>query len=250
MTPRSTTRLRHGTSGFAYTQWKGSFYPVDLAASRMLAFYASRFPAVEINNTFYRIPRENVLRQWATQVPADFVFILKASRWITHMKRLADAAEPLTFLLDNSAMLGSARGPFLFQLPPAMKPDVQRLADFLALVPGGVRTAFEFRNPAWHDEHVFTVLADAGAALVIADSADLSTPRASTTSWGYLRLRRESYSDTDLADWAAWIHDREWSDAFTFFKHEDGATGPRLAHRFESIFGATRADPPLDPSER
>jgi uncharacterized protein YecE (DUF72 family) len=228
--------LRHGTSGFAYKEWRGSFYPDDLPASGMLAFYAERFPSVEINNTFYRLPRESVLEQWASRVPDGFSFVLKASRWITHLKRLKDADEPLRFLLDNSAVLGEARGPFLFQLPPNLKADAARLADFLGLLPPEVRAAFEFRHESWFDDPVFRLLEDHGAGLVVADSEEGTTPRRSTADWGYLRLRREAYSDQELAGWSSWIHQQGWNDAFVFFKHEDGATGPRLARHFEAIF--------------
>lgn len=233
--------LRNGTSGFAYKEWKGSFYPADLPASRMLDWYADRFPAVEINNTFYRMPRESVLEQWAAQVPAGFVFVLKATQSITHRKRLRDAAEPLRFLIDNSTALDAARGPFLFQLPPNLKKDVPRLTDFLALMPSDVRAAFEFRHDSWHEDEVFQVLADSGAALVVADTSESTTPRVSTTTWGYLRLRREEYGDADLAEWAEWIHGQSWSEAFTFFKHEDAGTGPRLARRFEQLFSGQDA---------
>lgn len=229
-------RLRYGTSGFAYREWKGSFYPDDLPAARMLSFYADRFPAVEINNTFYRMPRESVLSAWARQVPPDFRFVLKATQWITHRKRLRDAAEPLRYFLDSAAALGEARGPVLFQLPPNMKKDLDRLRGFLELLPPDGRAAFEFRHASWLDPHVFDALRDHGAAFCIADDGDDPVPRLATAGWGYLRLRREAYDDTSLAEWAAWIHGREWSDVYVFFKHEDGATGPALATRFASVF--------------
>lgn len=203
----------------------------------MLAWYAERFPAVEINNTFYRLPRESVLQQWASRVPAGFLFVLKASQWITHRKRLKDAGDPLGFLLGNSAVLGPARGPILFQLPPNLKIDADRLAVFLDLIPQDVRAAFEFRHASWYDDSVFTLLRQHGAALVITDSEDGSSPREATADWGYLRLRREAYSDRELTEWSTWIHARSWTEVFAFFKHEDGATGPRLASHFNEIFG-------------
>jgi uncharacterized protein YecE (DUF72 family) len=169
-------------------------------------------------------------------VPAGFIFVFKASRWITHMKRLLDPVEPIRFLLDNTNQLGAARGPFLFQLPPNMKKHAPRLAAFLAHLPSDVRAAFEFRHSSWLDDDVFTVLRDAGAALVIADAADDTTPRVATADWGYLRLRREAYDDADLARWADWIHAQGWTDCFTFFKHEDAGTGPALARRFAAIY--------------
>jgi len=206
----------------------------------MLSYYASRFSAVEINNTFYRLPAESMLAGWVTQVPAGFTFVLKASQRITHQRRLKpESAEPLDYLVRTSAALGEARGPFLFQLPPNFKKDADRLAAFLALIPAGIQAAFEFRHPSWHDEDVFDALSSAGAALCVADTETETTPLRATASWGYLRLRREAYGEADLGEWARRIRENDWTDVYVFFKHEDAGTGPRLAHRFEEIFTAT-----------
>ncbi len=229
-------RLRAGTSGFAYDEWRGSFYPADLPSSRRLEFYAGHFGAVEINNTFYRLPSERVLRQWSEQVPAGFTFVLKASQRITHHKRLKDAAEPLAYLITTASVLGPALGPFLFQLPPNLKLDVPRLVDFLALIPPTVRAAFEFRHDSWHDEDTYDALRTHGAALCVADTAEATTPFVATTDWGYLRLRREQYTDAELAHWLELVSAAAWTEAFAFFKHEDEATGPALARRFERLF--------------
>jgi uncharacterized protein YecE (DUF72 family) len=205
----------------------------------MLQYYAGHFPAVEINNTFYRLPSASVLAGWAAQVPAGFRFVLKASQRITHQRRLKpEAGETLDYLVETSASLGEARGPFLFQLPPNFKKDVDRLASFLALIPGGIQATFEFRHPSWHEDDVFEALSSAGAALCIAETADEVTPMRATTTWGYLRLRREIYADADLAEWVRRIRETGWTDVYAFFKHEDAGTGPRLAHRFEEIFAA------------
>src|ERR687891_16762 len=134
-------QLHTGTSGFAYKEWKGSFYPDDLPQSKFLAYYAQHFRACEINNTFYRMPSEKQLQDWAAQVPPDFRFVLKASRQITHTRRLKDVTEPMDFLLRVSSCLGERRGPFLVQLPPNMKKDVERLRAFLGRLPGDVRVA-------------------------------------------------------------------------------------------------------------
>ncbi len=135
-----------GTSGFSYKAWKGSFYPEDLPNDRMLAYYGERLNAVEINNTFYRMPARKVLTDWAGKVPDDFSFVLKASRKITHFKRLKNTQDELSYLVDVSSELGDRLGPMLFQLPPNLKSDVGRLRDFVSLFPEGLRAAFEFRN--------------------------------------------------------------------------------------------------------
>jgi uncharacterized protein YecE (DUF72 family) len=205
----------------------------------MLRYYAGHFPAVEINNTFYRLPTASMLEGWVEQVPPGFRFVLKASQRITHQRRLKpEAGETLDYLVATSTALGEARGPFLFQLPPNFKKDVERLSAFLALIPKGVEAAFEFRHPSWHEDEVFDTLRSAGAALCTAETDEDTTPLRATTSWGYLRLRREAYDDADLVEWARRIRETAWTDVYVFFKHEDAGTGPRLAHRFEEIFAA------------
>jgi uncharacterized protein YecE (DUF72 family) len=230
-------RLLCGTSGFAYKEWKGSFYPERLSDSAMLAYYAARFPSVEMNNTFYRMPPENVLGQWAEQVPEGFTFVLKASRAITHMRRLnAASAEPLGRLVANSAALGDRLGALLFQMPPNMKSDVERLRDFLAMLPAGRRSAFEFRHESWFTDATYDALREHNAAFVIAHSAEAGTPFVATADWGYLRLRGEKYAPAKLREWAQRVADASWTDAYVFFKHEDAGTGPKLANRFIGAF--------------
>ncbi len=226
-------RVYAGTSGFAYEEWKGPFYPADLPASAMLAWYAEQLRSVEINNSFYRMPSEKTLQGWREQVPDGFTFVLKASRRITHFKRLKDAGEPLAWLITTSAALGPARGPLLFQLPPNLPKDLPRLEAFLDLLPGGVRAAFEFRHESWADDDVHAALRARGACLCIADSTEQTTPVVATTDWGYLRLRRESYDDAQLDRWTDIARQQGWREAFVFFKHEDAGAGPRLAQRFE-----------------
>jgi uncharacterized protein YecE (DUF72 family) len=227
-----------GTSGFAFKEWKGSFYPSDLPDAKMLDYYGERFRSVEINNTFYRMPRENVLEDWAARVPEDFRFVLKASRQITHMKRLSEQ-QPVDYLVAKSAALGAKRGPILFQLPPNMKLDLERLKRFLSWVPADVRPALEFRHESWHDESVYAALRERNAALCIShadeDASALETPFVATADWAYLRLRKDAYAEGDLESWAARIRAEAWGDVFVFFKHEDEGTGPKLAKRFEAI---------------
>jgi len=225
-------RLSVGTSGFSYKEWRGSFYPGKMKEADMLQFYSSQFDSVELNNTFYRLPGEQALLAWAAQVPAGFRFALKASRTITHLKRLKDAAEATEYLFRVTAALGDARGPVLFGLPPNMKCDVARLSAFLELVPRDVRTAFEFRHESWLCDEVYDLLRGHGSALCIADTEEHTTPFVATAGWGYVRLRRVAYTDADVADWRRRIEQQQWSDAFVYFKHEDAGTGPKLARQF------------------
>ncbi len=222
-----------GTSGFSYKEWKGSFYPEDLSNDGMLAYYGERLNAVEINNTFYRMPKRTVLADWASKVPDDFSFVLKASRKITHFRRLKGTQDELGYLVDVSGELGARLGPMLFQLPPNLKIDVERLRDFVSLFPAGLRAAFEFRHDSWFADETYTVLSDAGAALVVADTEAVEPAEVvATAPYGYLRLRRADYGPDDVARWARVVSDQDWEDAFVFFKHEDAGAGPALAERF------------------
>jgi uncharacterized protein YecE (DUF72 family) len=237
-------KLFTGTSGFAYKEWKGAFYPEDLRNDDMLSYYASQFRSVEINNSFYRMPAEKTLRQWTEQVTPAFSFVLKAPQRITHFTRLKEESkDPLEFFLKTSAVLGEQRGPLLFQLPPNMKLDLPRLQNFLSWIPSDVRLAFEFRHSSWYDDAVFAALRAHNASLCVADTEEEQAPRLATADWGYLRLRRVAYSDADVQEWAAWTRAQPWSDAFVFFKHEDAGTGPRLAKAFETAFAAPLPTP-------
>ncbi len=225
--------VRAGTSGYSYKEWKGSFYPDDLAAGDMLRYYATKLPAVEINNTFYRLPRASVLESWAQQVPDDFRFAIKASRRITHMKRLKDAADETTYLLDTVDTLESRLGVVLFQLPPNLRKDLPRLEQFFDDLSQPVRAVFEFRHESWLDDEVFDCLRQRNCALCAADVDDEPEPDlVRTADWGYLRLRRMSYKKADLARWAAKVQTQSWEEAFVFFKHEDEGAGPKLAAQF------------------
>ena len=222
-----------GTSGYSYKEWKGTFYPEDLPEKQMLRFYGERFRSVEINNTFYRMPKASVLEGWAAGVPADFKFVLKASQRITHMQRLKDAGDSVAYLLDVAGALKERLGPLLFQLPPYLKKDASRLREFLALLPPNRPAAFEFRHQSWFDPEVFGLLRDHQAALCIAEAEnDLEIPFESTADWGYLRLRRPDYGDAELKAWVERVSQQNWRDAFVFFKHEEEGKGPQMARRF------------------
>jgi uncharacterized protein YecE (DUF72 family) len=228
-------RIRTGMSGYAYKEWKGDFYPADLPADGMLRHYATRFDTVEINNTFYRLPKETVLLDWASQVPEGFTFAIKASRRITHDQRLLDTGNLMGFLLQNLSVLGQRLGPTLFQMPPTMKKDVPRLRDFLALVPKRWRAAFEWRHPSWFDHDVYDLLRKHDAALVTAESEDGTTPVVPTASWGYVRLHRSGYTAEALAVWRDRILAQPWEEAFVYFKHEEEVAGPVVASRFSEL---------------
>jgi uncharacterized protein YecE (DUF72 family) len=227
----SGMKVRAGTSGYSYKEWKGNFYPSDLAAAAMLPYYAERFSTVEINNTFYRMPSEKMLLNWSAQVPDEFAFVLKAPRRITHIKKLKEVDDDVGYLLKMVAALGKKRGPLLFQTPPFLRKDITVLRQFLGLLSG--QSAFEFRHQSWFDEEVYAVLRENNAALCLADAEnELEIPFLATADHGYVRLRRPDYSDDDLRDWAKRIGEQAWKEAFVFFKHEEAGKGPQFASRF------------------
>ena len=183
--------IRAGTSGFSYDEWKGSFYPEDIASGDMLEYYAGRFDTVEINNTYYRMPNEGVLAVWAESVPEEFRFVLKANRRITHFKKLkGSAVEDMEYFWSQAETLEDRMGPVLVQLPGNFHKNADRLREFLAAIPDGVRPAFEFRHESWWDDEVYDALRERSAALVIAQTEEYTTPLVPTADWGYLRLRR------------------------------------------------------------
>ncbi len=233
-------RVFAGTSGYSYKEWKGGFYPADLATNAMLAHYASRLSSVEVNNTFYRVPKPDVVRGWRDEVPEDFRFALKATRRITHVRRLRAAEDETAFMLKQFGDMGERLGAILFQLPPNMKQDVGRLAAYLELLPEGTRAAFEFRHPSWNTEEARACLRARACALVVSDSDDDPAPTGAlpvTADWTYLRLRRAAYSDDELRAWGERLGACDVESAFAFFKHEDDGSGPRAAGRFLELVG-------------
>ena len=225
-------RLFVGTSGYSYKPWKGKFYPEDLPQSEWLSYYAQRFSTVEINNTFYRVPKQEVLEGWRRHVPETFRFGVKATRRITHIKRLKNVEEETAFFLRAASALQQRLGVVLFQLPPNLKKDLDRLRTFLDLLPDSGRYALEFREPSWFDEQVFTELRSRKCALCASDTDELPLGAiVSTAPFGYLRLRRTEYDDGALQDWGARIRSQIWDQAWVFFKHEDEGLGPKFALR-------------------
>ena len=226
-------KLFVGTSGYAYPAWRGAFYPKKLVSSEFLTYYAQHFSTVEINNTFYRMPKPDMLEHWKTQVPAAFSFVLKAPQRITHHARLKEAAaDPLAHFYKVASSLGKQLGPVFLQLPPNFKKDLPRLEAFLAWQAKGTSMAMEFRHVSWFDEEVYALLRAHRVALCVADAQDLSTPQVATASFGYLRLRRPHYTDRDMAHWHAFIAQQTWKRTYVFFKHEEAGTGPVFVQRF------------------
>jgi uncharacterized protein YecE (DUF72 family) len=231
-------KIRAGTSGYSYKEWKGNFYPADLPAVEMLAYYAKQFSTVEINNTFYRMPSDKLLLDWSRQVPDDFQFVLKASRRITHNKKLANVDEDLAYLLKTMAALGAKRGPLLFQTPPFLRKNIDLLKSFLGQLPKSGRHSLEFRHQSWFDAETLEVLRAHNAALCLAEAEnDLEIPFVSTADWGYLRLREPDYTDKDLKEWSKRIAGQPWKEVFVFFKHEEAGKGPGFAKRFLELAG-------------
>jgi len=225
-----------GTSGYSYKEWKGSFYPEKLAAKDMLPYYATRLSSVELNNTFYRLPQPSMVESWKAQVPDNFRFSVKASQRITHFKRLKDAGDVTRDMLEVVSALDDRLGVVLFQLPPNMKKDVERLEAYLQELPENLKIAFEFRHPSWFDDDVLQLLRNKNRALCVSDTDDLPTSHIEKTSdWGYLRLRRVQYEKPQLVAWVDRIRKQEWKETYVFFKHEDEATGPRLAAEFVGL---------------
>ena len=220
-----------GTSGYNYPEWKGSFYPETLAATKMLPYYAERFSTVEINYTFYRMPTAKLVTGWAAQVPDNFKFTLKAPKRITHDRRLKDVADTVRGFCEAAAELGPKLGSLLFQLAPSFQKDLAVLDDFLQTLPPKVCAAFEFRHDSWLDEEVYARLRARNLALCIADTEKRSTPIIATADYAYLRLRDEGYTDTDIGEWASTVHElaARCTDTYVYFKHESEGKGPEFA---------------------
>jgi uncharacterized protein YecE (DUF72 family) len=221
-----------GTSGYSYKEWKGTFYPKALPPKQMLHYYGEHFRTVEVNYTFRRMPKASLLETWASAVPAEFQFVLKAPERITHIRRLKDVDDSVSYFLEVAGNLQQRLGPLLFQLPPNFKKDVPRLRAFLALLPSSCRVTMEFRHLSWFDDEVFGLLRDHRTALCIADDDDLEVPFVASADWGYLRLRRPEYDAAALKTWVKRVQQADWRDAFVFFKHEDEGKGPQLAKQF------------------
>ena len=228
-----------GTSGFSYPSWRGAFYPDDVPQRAWLAYYAERFPTVEINNTFYRMPKPELLEGWRGQVGDAFRFALKAPQRITHHQRLKpESLDGAVEFVRRAGALGEQRGPLLFQLPPNLRADPPRLDAFLAALPEGVEAAVEFRHESWHADETYQVLEARRAALCIADTESLTTPLVATAPFGYVRLRREDYADGELASWAERLGAvARWQRTYVYLKHDEAGRAPALARVFLDALG-------------
>jgi len=222
-----------GTSGFSYDEWRPAFYPEGMKKDAMLSFYAERLPAVELNNTFYRLPNAKMTAKWRAAVPASFRFVVKASQRLTWTQKLVECGELLGVMFAALEPLGPQLGCVFYQVPKWVPKDTAILRDFLALQPRGLRVAFEFAHASWSDADALSVLRDHDVAVVASDKDDAPPPVLTDSSaWTYLRLRRAAYSDDDLRGWRDAVLARGGGDAFVFFKHEDSCAGPALARRF------------------
>jgi uncharacterized protein YecE (DUF72 family) len=222
-----------GTSGWQYDDWRGRFYPRDLPKSRWLQYFSERFPTVEVNNTFYRLPGEAAFVRWRQESAPGFVVTIKASRYITHIRRLRDCRDAVDLLWSRCRGLGPKLGPVLFQLPPRFVADPERLATFCRVLPPEMRVAFEFRDRSWEQESVFDVLAGVGAALVWSDRPGSTVPDVVTGGWSYIRLHkggpvRPGYSKVKLQRWAGRIASMD-GDVFVYFNNDTGGAALRDA---------------------
>ena len=226
-----------GTSGFQYAEWKGSFYPEDLSAAKMLPYYAERLNTTEINYTFHRIPAAKTIENWNKLTPEKFRFALKAPQKITHWSKLRDCGDTMRYFHDVASGLGEKLGPVLFQLPPTFKKDTLILADFVNCFAEGMRAAFEFRHDSWFGDDVWEILKGRNVSLCIADTEDLATPKVATANYGYLRLRRADYTKINIEKWSAYVREKgkDWKDVFIYFKHEEAGAGPKFAKQMMEL---------------
>jgi uncharacterized protein YecE (DUF72 family) len=228
VTGRARGAIRAGTSGYSYKEWRGSLFPPELPQHEFLRAYAARFSTVEINNTFYRFPAQGVLEQWVADTPPGFTFAIKANQRITHRSRLRNVEEVTASFVARCRAIGDRLGPVLFQCPPVLRRDDERLAAFLAALPRGGRYAVEFRNASWFERPVWDLLARAGVAFVQSEDGKLETPREVTADFCYVRLRRDDYAPGRLADWRGWIARQrgDGRDVYVYFKHDEGGASP------------------------
>jgi uncharacterized protein YecE (DUF72 family) len=225
-----------GSSGFSYKSWKGIFYPPEVKEAAFLSYYSRKLPSVELNNTFYRMPSAQAITRWVQEVPDTFRFAVKAPQRLTHQLRLKDSAEASSEFVTALAAFGSLLGPVLFQLPPNMKADRERLARFLDNWPRALPCAFEFRHVSWLDDSVFDLLREHEVALCSADGEAVDTPIMATARHGYVRLRRETYTEAELQIFSDRLRAQPWQSVHVYFKHE--ATAPEYAHTLLRLLAA------------
>jgi uncharacterized protein YecE (DUF72 family) len=249
--PPAPGAIHIGTSGWSYRDWRDRFYPHGVPADHHLAFFASQFGTVEVNATFYRLPERSVFATWRATVPPGFVFAVKASRYITHMKKLRNPEDAIAQLFDRIEPLGDRLGPILFQLPPRWRRNIERLDAFLNRLPPGYRYVAEFRDPTWFDEAVYALLRAHGVGFCIYDMAGFVTPMVTTTDLVYVRFHKPAadrwrYRPDELTPWAERI--RAWSNTgqtvYAYFNNDPGAAAPTNAHELIGLLGAPGATAP------
>lgn len=232
-------RIRVGCSGWQYKHWRGDVYPAELPQSRWFEYYSRTFDTVEINNTFYRLPEAATFDRWRAQAPSNFLYAVKSSRFLTHIKKLKDPEEPLARFFENAAHLGPHFGPVLYQLPPRWPINLERFEHFLRALPEGHRHVVEFREPSWYDERVYALLGKHKAALCLHDMHGSSTPRIVVGPFVYVRFHFGTrkyggrYEDARLDEWADWLSARSLDrlDVFAYFNNDTGGHAPRDAAR-------------------
>lgn len=223
-------KLYVGTSGYSYKEWKGSFYPDDIKTDKMLNFYSKKFSTVEINNTFYRLPKKSVFETWKKQVSKDFRFSIKAPQRITHIKKLRDVEENSKYFFDIIKSLEHKLGIVLFQFHPYFKKDLELLQNFVNILPPNIISAFEFRHESWFNDEIYSCLHEKNFPMCLSETdKNPDIDLVSTSSKGYLRLRKNDYSKSEIKKWYNKIKKQNWETAFIFFKHEDVGLGPKYA---------------------
>ncbi|HKT79363.1 MAG TPA: DUF72 domain-containing protein [Vicinamibacterales bacterium] len=239
--------LHIGCSGWQYKHWRDNFYPHSLRASQWLEYYASRFDTVEINNSFYRLPAADTFENWRRRVPSGFVYSVKASRYLTHMKKLKDPGPPLDLFFSRAKHLGNRLGPVLYQLPPRWPRNVERLDAFLRALPRRRRHVIEFREPSWYSDDVMECLRARSVALCLHDMAGSAAPRIVVGPFVYVRLHGPEryaggYSREALSEWAEWCAARlaEGVPVYVYFNNDSGGHAPRDALRLRSMVNLLR----------
>jgi uncharacterized protein YecE (DUF72 family) len=246
-----TSRAWIGTSGWVYQDWRGRFYPADLRQNRWFEYYARHFDTVEVNNTFYRLPGEAVFDAWARQAPPGFLYAVKANRYLTHIRRLIDPADPLERFLSRARRLGPSLGPVLYQLPPRWRPNLPRLAEFTELLPPNLVNVFEFRDPTWFTPDVYGILRGHQASFCIFDMPGLNCPMEVTAPAIYVRFHGSgvpyggSYDDAVLAAWAkrvsTWVQGGH--DVYVYFNNDGMAAAVQNANTLKQMVGYPRTSP-------
>jgi uncharacterized protein YecE (DUF72 family) len=239
MEPIRKPALRIGCSGWQYKHWHGNFYPAELPQARWFSHYALTFDTVEINNSFYRLPEAETFARWREQAPPHFLYAAKASRFLTHMKKLKDPEDPLARFFENARHLGRHLGPVLYQLPPRFPINVERLEAFLKALPKKYRHTVEFRDPSWYDQRVYDLLRKHKVSLCLHDMEGSETVRVAVGPFVYVRFHHGTkkyggrYSDERLDDWAEWLAARheQGLDVFAYFNNDTGGHAPRDAVR-------------------